>query len=177
MKQRESGKTVDHPHVAGIAIGQHRFAAVGVNHLGQSSAQIVPGLAPADLLEVRRPFGPDPDQRMQQAIGSMEPGRITSHLAADDSPGVGMIGVPLKRDDSSVFDGGDHPAGIRTIQRTDGFPVFFHWLSGLRCSTFWGSNGRVLGAQIVARGLVLDNFWETAELFVETVVRPVVVDV
>ena len=177
MKQWKPGKAVDHPHVAGVAIGQHRFATMGINHLIQPAAEVGPGLAPADAFKIGCSLVTYPDQWMQYALGSVEPGRIALHFPAYDSPGIGMVRVTLQGRNPAVFNGGDHAAGVGTIKRTDGFLVFFHGTRRVFSSTFLLQRWRILGTEVIVRCFVLDDFGKARKLIVKTIIALVVVDV
>jgi len=46
------------------------------------------------------------------------------HLAADESTGIGVVRVPLQRNDASLFNVDDQAAGVGAVKGTDG-EMFF----------------------------------------------------
>ena len=82
-------------------------------------AIVVEGLVPSDRLEPALALAADPLQRLQQAIGAIDPLEIAGHLLAQETPREAMVGVTAQVDRHAVLDRHEHAARVGAIERAD----------------------------------------------------------
>ena len=76
---------------------------------------------PRDRLEPALALAADSSQRLEQAIGAIDPLEVAGHLLAEETAREAMIGVAAKVDRHAVLDGHEHAARVGAVERADGF--------------------------------------------------------
>ena len=83
----------------------------------------IKGLRPADTFEFTFTLFACPELRVPDSILTVYTSGIMSHLPANETIGIGVIGITGERHHPAVYNLGDHAATVRTIKRTNRFLV------------------------------------------------------
>ena len=101
------------------------------------------GFFPTDGLKLSQAFGPDPLERVGEALGAVSAFGIPRNLGAQHPLGVQVVGIALYFDGTAIFHGGQQRAGVGAVVRAqtpyDG--IFFEHKMGhgfILKGYFWG---------------------------------------
>jgi hypothetical protein len=115
-------------HGTRIAVRQDRFGAESRGDAGKPFRDFLERRVPGDAFEPAFSLGANPAQRIEQAFGVILAFEVAGHLAAEETPCDGMMGIALQFQSAAVLDRDHHRAGVGAIQRTGGKKFFGHSL-------------------------------------------------
>jgi hypothetical protein len=118
-----------------IAVGQDGRRSVLVDDGAPARLDLAQRLVPADALELAGALAAGPLQRMEHAIGAVDPVLIVVDLDAQPAARERMVGVAAHLDGFAIAHGRDHGTRIRTVVWTGAEdPLFGHGVSPCRKS-------------------------------------------